>query len=62
LGALHKQIMIPDFDENGNLPPGVHFCSWDEFNERFGYTRNRRQLKTGENITSAYLLTTLIVN
>jgi hypothetical protein len=54
--------MIPDFDENGNLPPGVHFCSWDEFNERFGYTRNRRQLKTGENITSAYLLTTLIVN
>ncbi len=30
--------MIPDFDENGNLPPGVHFCDWSEFKERFGYT------------------------
>ncbi|OKH55460.1 hypothetical protein NIES2101_03470 [Calothrix sp. HK-06] len=21
--------MIPEFDENGNLPPGVHFCEWE---------------------------------
>lgn len=39
--------MIPDFDENGNLPPGVHFCSWDEFSERFGYTRDRRRMIQG---------------
>jgi hypothetical protein len=30
--------MIPDFDENGNLPAGVHFCDWEEFKEKFGYT------------------------
>lgn len=36
--------MIPEFDENGNLPPGVHFGEWEEFKERFGtnYKRNRR--------------------
>jgi hypothetical protein len=33
--------MIPNFEPNGNLPPGVHFCYWDEFKERFGYTRKR---------------------
>ena len=35
--------MIPEFDENGNLPPGIHFCEWEEFNERFGtnFTRDR---------------------
>ncbi|MEC4817697.1 MAG: hypothetical protein SAK29_31155 [Scytonema sp. PMC 1069.18] len=39
--------MIPNFDDNGNLPQGVHFCSWDEFKERFGYTSNRRQMIRG---------------
>jgi hypothetical protein len=36
--------VIPEFDENGNLPPGIHFCEWEEFNERFGtnITRDRR--------------------
>lgn len=33
--------MIPTFDPNENLPPGVHFCYWNEFKERFGYTRKR---------------------
>ena len=37
--------MIPEFDENGNLPPGVHFCDdWEEFKERFGYTPKRTQM------------------
>ncbi|MEI2580353.1 DUF6932 family protein [Scytonema sp. PRP1] len=39
--------MIPDFDENGNLPPGVHFCNWEEFKERFGYTIRRAQMILG---------------
>ncbi|MBW4669152.1 MAG: hypothetical protein KME60_17435 [Cyanomargarita calcarea GSE-NOS-MK-12-04C] len=39
--------MIPDFDENGNLPPGVHICEWEEFKERFGYNRRRRLLIEG---------------
>jgi hypothetical protein len=39
--------MIPDFDENGNLPPGVHWAEWEEFKERFGYNRRRVLLISG---------------
>lgn len=39
--------MIPDFDENGNLPPGVHFCDWSEFKEKFGYTSARTKMIQG---------------
>ncbi|BDA66130.1 unknown protein [Calothrix sp. PCC 7716] len=39
--------MIPEFDENGNLPPGVHFCEWDEFLERFDYNDKRSRLIDG---------------
>ena len=28
--------MLPDFDENGNLPPGIHRASPSEIEERFG--------------------------
>lgn len=47
--------MIPDFDENGNLPPGVHFCDWNEFKQRFGYTRNRRQMIQGMEVVMTEL-------
>ncbi len=33
--------VIPPFDENGNLPPGIHWAEWSEFKERFGTTPNR---------------------
>ena len=39
--------MIPEFDENGNLPPGVHFCEWEEFVDRFGTTDIRLRLMRG---------------
>lgn len=39
--------MIPEFDENGNLPPRIHFCTWEEFVERFGITRRRLRLIEG---------------
>ncbi|MEQ8464638.1 DUF6932 family protein [Coleofasciculus sp. E1-EBD-02] len=39
--------MIPDFDENGNLPPGVHFCEWEGFVERFGTNALRLRLIRG---------------
>lgn len=39
--------MIPEFDENGNLPLGVHWAEWEEFKERFGYNRGRRLLIEG---------------
>jgi hypothetical protein len=38
---------IPEFDEYGNLPPGVHFCQWEEFVDRFGTTAKRLNLISG---------------
>ncbi|NET57565.1 MAG: hypothetical protein F6K47_15790 [Symploca sp. SIO2E6] len=38
---------IPPFDENGNLPPGVHWTTWDKFKERFGTTFKRLQMIEG---------------
>ena len=50
--------MIPSFDENGLLPPGIHWASWDEFLERFGTSSWRLRLAAGvkaaiENLKSA---------
>lgn len=39
--------VIPKFDENGNLPPGVHFCEWEEFQDRFCTNLNRQRLIDG---------------
>lgn len=39
--------MIPDFDKNGRLPPGLHPASWDEVAARFGTTPHRRRLLAG---------------
>ena len=39
--------MIPDFDRNGNLPPGIYFCNWNEIKERFGYNIRRQTLIRG---------------
>jgi len=39
--------MLPAFDENGNLPPGVHEADWDEIADRFGCTSRRRELLAG---------------
>ena len=38
---------IPPFDENGNLPPGVHWTTWEEFTERFGTTFKRLKMIEG---------------
>jgi hypothetical protein len=39
--------MIPPFDAIGNLPPGVHWATWQEFVGRFGETPHRRRLLAG---------------
>lgn len=39
--------MIPAFNEDGRLPPGIHDASWDEFVARFGHTEHRRGLIGG---------------
>ena len=39
--------MIPGFDANGKLPPGVHDASWGEIVATFGWTARRRELLDG---------------
>lgn len=39
--------MIPEFDENGYLPPGVHWAEWKEFKERFGTNLTRLRMIDG---------------
>lgn len=39
--------MLPAFDQNGNLPPGLYQATWRELVERFGGTAHRRQLLSG---------------
>lgn len=46
--------MIPEFDENGNLPPGVYWAEWDEFEQRFSYNPTRRRLINGLKLAMAY--------
>ena len=39
--------MLPPFTNNGLLPRGIHWTSWDEITRRFGYTPWRRKLLDG---------------
>ena len=39
--------MIPPFDSDGNLLPGIHVATWDELIARFGGTVERRRLLEG---------------
>ncbi len=39
--------MIPTFNSDGNLPPGVHWATWQEFAARFGTTPHRQRLLQG---------------
>ena len=39
--------MIPGFDSEGMLPPGIHWAGWDEVMDRFGNSAWRQQLTAG---------------
>jgi hypothetical protein len=39
--------MIPDLQDDGWLPPGIHEASWEEVEARFGHTRHRQHLLGG---------------
>ncbi|GAB1537709.1 hypothetical protein NUACC21_03620 [Scytonema sp. NUACC21] len=39
--------MIPEFEENGNLPPGIHWAEWEEFKEIFGTSLTRQRMVDG---------------
>ena len=47
LTQCYSCVMIPKFQADGNLPPGVHWATWDEIYDRYGTTRWRRQLLAG---------------
>ncbi len=39
--------MIPELDEIGNLPPGLHKASWREIVQQYGYTKHRKNILGG---------------
>jgi hypothetical protein len=39
--------MIPEFDEHGNLPPGIHHATWNEIVTRYATSVRRRDLLDG---------------
>ena len=39
--------MIPPFQNDGNLPPGIHWATWDEIVASFGATAWRQALLNG---------------
>ena len=39
--------MLPNFNRDGNLPPGTHEANWSEIEKRYGYTTHRRKLLEG---------------
>ena len=54
----YRCVVIPEFEADGNLPPGVHWATWEEFCDRFGTTPWRLKLLAGlraalENLRSA---------
>ncbi len=36
-------LMLPDFDKDGKLPPGIHLAAWAEVAARFGWNKRRRR-------------------
>ena len=40
-------VVIPSFDERGNLPPGIHSATWDEIVQRYATNERREQLLSG---------------
>ena len=43
----YRWVMIPQFDADGLLPPGIHWATWDEVTATFGNTPWRRRLLDG---------------
>ena len=39
--------MVPSFNADGNLPPGIHWATWQEIVDRFGNSAWRRHLLAG---------------
>ena len=44
---LYRCVVVPPFDDDGLLPPGIHVVSWSEIVEHFGWNGWRRELVAG---------------
>ncbi len=44
---LYCCVMIPEFNEHGNLPPGIHHATWSEIVTRYATNVRRRELLDG---------------
>ncbi|MHC5726454.1 MAG: DUF6932 family protein [Nostoc sp.] len=47
--------MIPEFDESGILPSGVHWAEWSEFQEIFGTSLTRQRMIDGLEVAMTQL-------
>jgi hypothetical protein len=41
-----SQMPLPEFNADGELPPGIHDASWSEVSQRFGAKAGQRELCT----------------
>jgi len=39
--------MVPEFDREGKLPPGIYWATWKEVVQRFGFSPRRQALLAG---------------
>lgn len=39
--------MLPEFNHDGRLPPGIHWATWQEIEARFGFSSRRQHLLSG---------------
>ena len=40
-------MVLPNFDRNGNLPPGIHSCTWEEARIILAFNPRRQELFAG---------------
>lgn len=48
-------MSIPSFENNGNLPPGIHSATWREVEEVLGFNPRRQELLNGLKRACKYL-------
>jgi hypothetical protein len=46
--------MIPEFDENGNLPPGIHEATFEEVVARFSLPKSRKRASRTQKLRAFY--------
>jgi len=40
-------MSIPSFNVDGNLPAGIHICTWEEAKEKLAFNSRRQELLAG---------------